>query len=98
VLFLDGEAWPFAAPVADRAGGGAVSDGVILSPMPGRIIAVEIGEGEPVVRGQKLIVLEAMKMEHALIAPFDGVVQALNASVGDHVAEGTRLTVIAPAP
>lgn len=64
-----------------RAGGDA-SDGAVLSPMPGRIIAVAVAAGEAVVKGQKLLTLEAMKMEHSLVAPFDGTIAQLNASEG----------------
>jgi 3-methylcrotonyl-CoA carboxylase alpha subunit len=68
-------------------GGGAhgVHDGDILSPMPGRIIAVDVAAGDPVVKGQKLLTLEAMKMEHSLTAPFDGIVAELNAAAGAQV-------------
>ena len=60
-------------------------DGDILSPMPGRIIAVEVAAGDTVTKGQKLLTLEAMKMEHTLTAPFDGVVAELNAEAGAQV-------------
>jgi 3-methylcrotonyl-CoA carboxylase alpha subunit len=60
-------------------------DGDILSPMPGRIIAVDVSAGQAVTKGQKLLTLEAMKMEHSLTAPFDGVVAELNAEVGAQV-------------
>jgi len=65
--------------------GNYLSDGTILSPMPGRIIAVEVAAGDAVVKGQKLVTLEAMKMEHTLTAPFDGVVAEINAAVGAQV-------------
>jgi 3-methylcrotonyl-CoA carboxylase alpha subunit len=65
--------------------GGAASSGDILSPMPGRIIAVEVNQGQAVTKGQKLLTLEAMKMEHSLTAPFDGVVAELNADAGAQV-------------
>ncbi len=60
-------------------------DGDILSPMPGKVIAVDVAEGDSVTAGQRLMVLEAMKMEHALTAPFDGTVTELNASEGAQV-------------
>ena len=92
LLFVDGEAWPFETPRADHAAGdGAVSDGSLRAPMPGKIIAVEVSQGATVIKGQKLLVLEAMKMEQALLAPFDGVVAELRASVGGQVSEGTML-------
>ncbi len=64
---------------------GSAPDGAILSPMPGRIIAVEVAAGDTVTKGQKLLTLEAMKMEHSLTAPFDGVVAELNAEAGAQV-------------
>jgi 3-methylcrotonyl-CoA carboxylase alpha subunit len=72
----------------DRHEGGGhhgAHDGDILSPMPGRIIAVEVSAGQAVTKGQKLLTLEAMKMEHSLTAPFDGVVAELNAEPGAQV-------------
>jgi 3-methylcrotonyl-CoA carboxylase alpha subunit len=53
--------------------------------MPGRIISVEVRAGDTVTKGQKLLTLEAMKMEHSLTAPFDGVVAELNAKAGAQV-------------
>ncbi|MBA4778277.1 MAG: methylcrotonoyl-CoA carboxylase [Sphingomonadales bacterium RIFCSPHIGHO2_01_FULL_65_20] len=69
-----------------RGGSGhAVGDGSILSPMPGKVIAVDVAAGQAVTKGQKLLTLEAMKMEHSLVAPFDGVVAELNVSEGAQV-------------
>jgi 3-methylcrotonyl-CoA carboxylase alpha subunit len=73
------------------AGGHHAHDGDILSPMPGRIIAVEVAAGDAVTKGQKLLTLEAMKMEHTLTAPFDGVVAEVNAATGGQVSEGMIL-------
>jgi 3-methylcrotonyl-CoA carboxylase alpha subunit len=83
-VFEDGECLTIATRY-DGAGHHHASDGAILSPMPGRIIAVMVSEGEAVTKGQKLLTLEAMKMEHTLIAPFDGVVAELNATAGAQV-------------
>ena len=60
-------------------------DGEILSPMPGKVIAVEVVQGQAVTKGQKLLTLEAMKMEHTLTAPFDGIVAELSAVAGAQV-------------
>jgi 3-methylcrotonyl-CoA carboxylase alpha subunit len=71
-----------------RADGGthhSAHDGDILSPMPGKVIAVEVSQGQTVTKGQKLLTLEAMKMEHTLTAPFDGTVAELNAVAGAQV-------------
>ncbi|HEX8401881.1 MAG TPA: acetyl/propionyl/methylcrotonyl-CoA carboxylase subunit alpha [Allosphingosinicella sp.] len=76
------------------AGAGAIasaSDGAIVSPMPGRVIAVDVRQGDSVTAGQKLLTLEAMKMEHSLAAPFDGIVAELSAVEGGQVTEGTVL-------
>jgi 3-methylcrotonyl-CoA carboxylase alpha subunit len=76
------------------AAGAAAGDGAIVSPMPGKIIALAVKQGEAVAKGQKLLTLEAMKMEHSLAAPFDGIVAELNASEGAQVSEGTLLARI----
>jgi 3-methylcrotonyl-CoA carboxylase alpha subunit len=80
-----------------RAGAEAATtaaDGAILSPMPGRVIAVDVAAGDTVAKGQRLVTLEAMKMEHALVAPFDGTVADLTAAEGGQVTEGTLLVCI----
>jgi 3-methylcrotonyl-CoA carboxylase alpha subunit len=94
VLFHDGEAWAFGLPRPDRAAGAAAADGALLAPMPGRVIAVDTKAGARVRQGERLVVLEAMKMEQGLVAPFDGVVAELKASVGDQVSEGALLVRI----
>ncbi len=75
----------------DGATAGAASDSAILSPMPGRIIAVAVAAGDTVTKGQKLVTLEAMKMEHSLTAPFDGTIAELDAETGAQVSEGKML-------
>jgi acetyl/propionyl-CoA carboxylase alpha subunit len=74
----------------------AASDGAILSPMPGKIVSVAVEAGQAVVKGQTLLTLEAMKMEHALAAPFDGVVAELSATAGGQVSEGVVLAKLEP--
>jgi 3-methylcrotonyl-CoA carboxylase alpha subunit len=92
LVFSAGQAFAFTLPGAGGgAGGGAALDGALLSPMPGRVISVEVGQGDRVSKGQKLLTLEAMKMEHSLVAPFDGVVAELEAVEGGQVSEGTLL-------
>jgi 3-methylcrotonyl-CoA carboxylase alpha subunit len=78
----------------DRPGG----DGAILAPMPGRIIAVDVAQGETVARGQRLLTLEAMKMEHSLTAPFDGTVAELPAIAGAQVQVEALLARIVKPP
>ena len=89
-----GQSWSFTRWRADGLAAGGAGDGAILSPMPGRIIAVAVTEGQAVSAGQPLVTLEAMKMEHVLTAPFDGVVTDLNADTGGQVAEGIALVRI----
>ncbi|MGE4305716.1 MAG: biotin carboxylase N-terminal domain-containing protein [Novosphingobium sp.] len=89
-----GQVWQLTPWRAGGTGRTDASDGVILSPMPGRIIAVAVVVGEAVARGQKLLTLEAMKMEHSLLAPFDGTVAELNAGEGEQVSEGALLVKI----
>jgi 3-methylcrotonyl-CoA carboxylase alpha subunit len=92
LVFSAGQAFAFALPGAGGgAAGGAASDGALLSPMPGRVISVDVRQGDRVAKGQKLLTLEAMKMEHSLTAPFDGVVAELEAVEGGQVSEGTLL-------
>jgi 3-methylcrotonyl-CoA carboxylase alpha subunit len=91
ILFLDGDAWPVDEPRAGHGGADAGVEGPIMAPMPGRIISVDVAQGEKVARGQKLLVLEAMKMEQAMLAPFAGVVAELKAVAGAQVAEGILL-------
>jgi 3-methylcrotonyl-CoA carboxylase alpha subunit len=73
-----------------------VHDGEIEAPMPGKVTAVEVSRGGKVVKGQRLLTLEAMKMEHALTAPFDGTVAELNAAPGQQVTEGQLLVKVDP--
>ena len=69
-------------------------DGDIIAPMPGKVIALDVAEGDSVTAGQRLMVLEAMKMEHALTAPFDGTVTQLSASEGAQVQVEAVLAVV----
>ena len=65
--------------------------GSLTAPMPGKIIAIEVKAGEKVKRGQALLVMEAMKMEHTITAGLDGVVENVYFGVGEQVAEGAVL-------
>jgi propionyl-CoA carboxylase alpha chain len=62
--------------------------------MPGKVIRVDAAPGDTVVAGQSLLVLEAMKMEHEILAPTAGVLTALPVGVGDQVDAGTLLAAI----
>ncbi|MEO0031358.1 MAG: hypothetical protein RIS94_1116 [Pseudomonadota bacterium] len=81
---------------AEGGGGGVASNGAILAPMPGRVISVDVAAGQSVTKGQKLLVLEAMKMEHALTAPFDGTVAELTVEPGGQVQVDALLAKVVP--
>jgi 3-methylcrotonyl-CoA carboxylase alpha subunit len=91
LVFSAGQAFAFTLPGAAGAAGGGEGEGSLVSPMPGRILSVDVRQGDTVAKGQKLVTLEAMKMEHSLAAPFDGIIAALEAKEGAQVAEGTLL-------
>ena len=77
------------------AGNGA-ADGRIAAPMNGRVVALHVREGEKVCTGQPLLALEAMKMEHNVLATRDGTVSALATALGTQVATGQLLLEITP--
>jgi acetyl/propionyl-CoA carboxylase alpha subunit len=68
--------------------------GSLHAPMPGKVIRVEVSEGDAVAEGQVLLVMEAMKMEHTLKAPYQGRVGSVRASPGDQVAADQILVVV----
>jgi acetyl-CoA/propionyl-CoA carboxylase biotin carboxyl carrier protein len=72
-------------------------DGVVRAPMPGTVTVVDVVEGQQVSAGTRLLVLEAMKMEHALTAPIEGVVRELHARPGGTVERDTVVVVVEPA-
>lgn len=74
-----------------HAGDAEADGGKLTAPMPGKVIAVMVEAGAAVTRGTPLLVMEAMKMEHTISAPADGVVGELLYGVGDQVAEGEQL-------
>jgi acetyl-CoA/propionyl-CoA carboxylase biotin carboxyl carrier protein len=99
-LGRDGQAWAVReqAPLEAAAASSAGSGGPVVSPMPGTVTVVEVAEGQAVVAGQRLLVVEAMKMEHVLAATVDGIVRDLRAKPGATVAKDAVLAVIEPAP
>jgi 3-methylcrotonyl-CoA carboxylase alpha subunit len=92
-----GHRYRFAWPRHDGTASHHAHDGDIVAPMPGKVIAVDVAEGQTVNAGQRLIVLEAMKMEHALTAPFDGVIEGLAVSAGAQVQVEAVLVTVVPA-
>jgi 3-methylcrotonyl-CoA carboxylase alpha subunit len=80
-------------PLVEAAGSEAGA-GRLTAPMPGKIVAVRVKAGEAVKRGQALVTLEAMKMEHTIAAPADGVVAAVRFQPGEQVEEGAELVAL----
>lgn len=84
------------APQAPSAASVPATGGkAITSPLPGVIISVDVKEGSVVKRGQKVAVIEAMKMENDILADVDGTVTAVHVSKGDTVAEDAKIVTIA---
>ena len=73
------------------AGGSQAEGGRLTAPMPGKVVSFAVKAGDKVSKGQALAVMEAMKMEHTIAAPLDGVVEELLYAPGDQVAEGAEL-------
>ncbi|MCG2591187.1 ATP-grasp domain-containing protein [Ramlibacter sp. XY19] len=84
----------FEPPEADGAGGGASE---VRAPFNGKVIAVQAGAGSSVKKGETLLVIESMKLEHALAAPRDGVVQSVHVQPGQQVATARVLLTLAAA-
>ncbi|MFM8795500.1 MAG: acetyl/propionyl/methylcrotonyl-CoA carboxylase subunit alpha [Betaproteobacteria bacterium] len=80
-----------------QAGQAEAHAGGLKAPMPGKVSAYLAAAGQAVVKGQAVAVMEAMKMEHTLVAPRDGVIEALLYAPGDQVAEGAELLKLAAA-
>jgi acetyl-CoA/propionyl-CoA carboxylase, biotin carboxylase, biotin carboxyl carrier protein len=95
-LGRDGQAWALAEeePLAAGPAHASDGDGVVRSPMPGTVLAVKAARGERVRTGQPLLIVEAMKMEHTVSAPADGVLTDLAAVPGQQVALDETLAVI----
>ena len=74
----------------------ALSAGSLVAPMPGTVVRVAVAVGDTVTQGQPLLWLEAMKMEHQIAAPADGVVSEVNVSPGQQVDVGVLLATVEP--
>ncbi|MEU8318488.1 biotin carboxylase N-terminal domain-containing protein [Nonomuraea sp. NPDC048881] len=97
-LGKDGESWAFTRHLigdpGDRPGAAGAADGVVRSPMPGTVLLVKVQPGDRVSEGQPLVVVEAMKMEHTVTAPCDGVVAELPVQPGRPVDMDAVLAVV----
>ena len=79
------------------ASGAADTAAAVRAPMPGLVLVLEVAEGEPVEKGQGILIIEAMKMENEIRAPMAGVVRRLAVSAGDAVERDALLCVVEPA-
>ena len=71
-----------------------ISDGSLVAPMPGTILDIMVTPGELVSSGQPLLLMEAMKMEHKIVSPSDGMIENLLCNIGDRVDQGVVLIVV----
>jgi propionyl-CoA carboxylase alpha chain len=94
--FVDSEAGPVELTVVPRFPStvGEEEAGSLHAPMPGKVIRVDVEVGSEVVDGEVLVVLEAMKMEHALRSPHDGTVSEVRHHAGEQVEAGAVLVVV----
>ncbi len=74
-----------------HAGEVEAAGGRLTAPMPGKVVAVLASKGQKVKKGDALVIMEAMKMEHTIAAPSDGQVEEILYEVGDQVADGAPL-------
>lgn len=92
----DGETWMLTEPGPAAPGLGARPEGemTITSPMPGTVVTLRVASGQHVSEGEAIIVVEAMKMEHTLLAPCDALVSELLVDVAELVALGQPLVIL----
>ena len=96
-VFLGDETHEFALPdLLEADAGEEVGADAIIAPMPGLVKKLSAKSGQKIAKDDPLIVLEAMKMEHVLAAPRDGVLAAVNVAEGDQVVDGTVLIALEP--
>tara|TARA_B100000768_G_scaffold176776_1_gene190009 strand:+ start:188 stop:589 length:402 start_codon:yes stop_codon:yes gene_type:complete len=92
---------PDAAPVAKkkRSGSGKKKkSGTVSANIPGKVVTVEVKEGDEVVEGQVILILEAMKMQNEIQAPVTGTVTSVNCEEGQAIEANIPLVIIEPVP
>ena len=94
LISYQGHQYKLETRVSRTAKAGGVGSGEYRAPMPGQIVDVLVVEGDSVVKGQKILVLEAMKTQQPFLSPFDGVVSKLSAIKGAQVSDGEVLAVV----
>ena len=84
------------APSRRRVGGKRKKSGTVTTTIPGKVVTVEVTEGEVVVEGDVVLILEAMKMQNEVLAPVSGIVINVNCEDGQNVQANTTLMIIEP--
>src|SRR4030095_4433271 len=74
--------------------GGGASQGLIIAPMPGKVVDVKVSLNAKVKKGEPVVIVEAMKMQNELTSPLDGVVKEINVKAGDTVESGQKMVLI----
>jgi len=80
-------------PIPQPSGGDS-GEGAVVAQMPGTVVDIDVNVGDTVTKGQKLLVLEAMKMENEIVAPHDGTVSKVSVTAGALVNAGDVLVVL----
>ncbi|MCB9728989.1 MAG: hypothetical protein H6744_07340 [Deltaproteobacteria bacterium] len=91
---VGGRTWRVDEARAAAGGAGGSHEGSLEAPMPGKVLDVKVAAGDAVTRGQVLVVVEAMKMEHAVKAPRDGTIARVSVAAGDMVNPGSPLVTL----
>ncbi len=86
--------WDYLTPLQDHDDDGA-EEGALTAPMPGTVLQLNVGVGDKVEQGQLLMIVEAMKMEHSIVASHDGEIAEVRAAVGEFVEADTALVIFA---
>lgn len=98
-VWLDGEVYSFNQHDPRQRGSASqtvASSGSVTAQMPGKVLSISVSPGETVSKGQNLLLMESMKMELALDAPFDGQVVSVSVTTGQMVSQGENLVTIEP--
>lgn len=90
------ETWRVKPALGDGPARAAAAGAAVVAPLTGKVLEVRVNDGEAVVAGQVLLVIESMKMEMRITAPHDGVARALGAAAGASVERGAVLVTVEP--
>ena len=96
VVSYKGYLYEIEKPSAIKRTGGPATTGEFTAPMPGLIVDVLVSQGDKVTKGQKLLILEAMKTQQPVNAPFDGTIAHLGVQKGQQVREGELMISVLP--